>query len=305
MPTTLLQPVPRTLLALVLGSWLLACGGGGSPPAATPAEPPAVPRRIVSLSPNVTETLFAVGAGEQVAAVTDFCTYPPEPLADMPRIGAYLNPDVERMLSLSPDLVVVLPSQSGTRERMEAAGIATLTVRNESLDEILTSIETLGEAAGRGEEGRALADELRGEMEAVQAQIAGREPVPTLVVIGRGGDDLTGIFGVGPGTFLDEVIRTAGGRNVLAEAPTLYPQVPLEEIIRLAPHVIVEVVVPPSQLEPDQVREAWGALSSIPAVKEDRIHVLTEDYLLIPGPRAVRSAQRLLPLLHPGMEAPR
>ncbi|MDP7111634.1 MAG: ABC transporter substrate-binding protein, partial [Myxococcota bacterium] len=212
-----------------------------------------MPQRIVSLTPNVTETLFAVGAGDQLAAVTDFCNYPAEPLADMPRIGAYLNPDIERMLSLSPDLVVVLPAQVGVRERMEAAGIATLTVRNESLDEILASIETLGEATGHGEEGRTLTVELRAEMDAVRAQVANRPPVSVLMVIGRGGDDLTGIFGVGPGTFLDEVIRTAGGSNVLAEAPTLYPQVPLEEVIRLAPQVIVEVVVPPSQLEPDQV----------------------------------------------------
>jgi iron complex transport system substrate-binding protein len=289
----------------VLALWTSAagCAGEQATPPATPEQAPAVPHRIVSLSPNVTETLFAVGAGEQLAAVTDFCNYPPDPLADMPRIGAYLNPDIERMLFLSPDLVVVLPSQVGTRERMEATGIATLTVRNESLDEILASIETLGEATGHGDEGRALAAELRAEMDAVRAQVADRAPVSVLLVIGRGADDLTGIFGVGPGTFLDEVIRTAGGRNVLAEAPTLYPQVPLEEVIRLAPQVIVEVVVPPSQLEPGQVSQAWSSLSSIPAVKDGRIHVLTEDYLLIPGPRAVRSAKRLLPLLHPETEA--
>lgn len=262
------------------------------------------PRRVISLAPNFTETLFAVGAGDQVVAVTDFCAFPPAELADMPHIGAYLNPDVERMLSLTPDLVVLLPAQDDLRQRMDAAGIGTLTVANESMEEVLTGIEAIGDATGHGEEGRRLADELRGELEATRTVVAGRDPVPVLLVIGRGGDDLTGIFGVGPGTFLDEVIRAAGGRNVLAGAPSLYPQVPIEEVIHLAPEVIIEVVVPPSQLQPDELVQAWSHLSSVPAVGSRRIHVLTDDYLLIPGPRAVRSARRLAPLLHPELADP-
>ncbi len=301
-------PIAATLVA-ALAMATLACrsadGDGGDPglPVGSDAPSDGVPTRVISLSPNVTETLFAVGAGEQVVAVTDFCSYPPEELGDMPRIGAYLNPDVERMLSLTPDLVVLLPSQDGLRLRMEAAGITTLTVRNESLDEVIAGIEAIGEATGHPDEGARLAAELREEMDRTRTTAAGREPVETLMVIGRGGDDLTGIFGVGPGTFLDEVIRSAGGRNVLGDAPTLYPQVPIEEILRLGPDVIIEVVVPPSQLESHELVAAWDELSSIPAVRDGRIHVLTDDYLLIPGPRAVRSARRLLPLLHPDLAA--
>jgi len=259
---------------------------------------------VISLAPNITEILHAVGAGHTVVGVTDFCSYPADELADVPRIGAYLNPDVERMLSLRPDLVVLLPSQEGLRARLESSGIRTLTVANESLDEVLDSIEAIGAATGRGEEARALRRELEDDLEAVRSATAGREPIPTLVVIGRGSDDLAGIFAVGPGTFLDEMLRAAGGRNVFEDAATLYPQVPLEEVIQRAPGVIVEVVVPPSELETAAVVAAWRNLSTVPAVQDGRIHVLTDDYLLIPGPRAVRTARRLQPLLHPDLERP-
>ena len=294
--------------AALLGVLLMATGGcrGPSPSTEAPSPPAAAtaPSRVISLAPNITETLFAVGAGEQVVAVTDFCTYPPDELESMPRIGAYLNPDVERMLSLTPDLVILLPAQEDLRKRMESAGIGTLSVANESMDEVLSGIEDIGEATGHAEEGRQLSGELRGELDAARALVTDRATVPVLLAIGRGGDDLAGIFGVGPGTFLDEVIRAAGGRNVLAEAPSLYPQVPIEEVIRLAPAVIVEVVVPPWQVPPDEIAGAWSHLSSIPAVRDGRIHVLTDDYLLIPGPRAIRSARRLLPLLHPDAATP-
>jgi len=250
----------------------------------------------------MTEILFAVGAGDQVVGVTDFCNYPADGLAEMPRIGAYLNPDVERMLALQPDLVVLLPSQAALGERMKAAGVPTLTVANESLEEVLDSIGALGQATGHGEEAARLRAELEAELDTLRQDSAATEPTPTLVVIGRGSGDMAGIFAVGPGTFLDELIRVSGGHNVLAEAVSLYPQVPLEEVIRLAPQVIVEVVVPPSSLEPDQVIAAWNELDSIPAVRDGRVHVLTDDHLLIPGPRAVRTARQLYPLLHPAAE---
>ena len=286
------------ILLITAAALALLAGVGCRPPAESPrVTGPA--SRVISLSPNMTEILFAVGAGQQVVGVTDFCTYPAGELTDMTRIGAYLNPDVERMFALQPDLVVLLPSQAGLRERLEAAHIPTLTVANESLDEVLDSIDALGKATGHDEEARQLRAELEADLDRVRQAAAGSEPTPTLVVIGRGSGDMAGIFGVGPGTFLDEVIRVAGGRNVLAKAVSLYPQVPLEEVIRLAPQVIIEVVVPPSALEPDQVIAAWNDLDSIPAVQDGRVHVLTEDHLLIPGPRAVRTAQQLHPLLHP------
>ncbi len=256
------------------------------------------PQRIISTAPNLTEILYAVGAGEQVVAVTNFCTYPPDELEQMPRIGAYLNPDMERMLSLQPDLVVVIPSMDSLRQRLEAADIPTLTVRNESHEEMLASIEAIGTATGHTEQGRQLRAELEQGLEAVRTQ-AGDRSTSYLMVIGRGSGDMSGIFAVGSGTFLDEIARAAGGRNVLADAISLYPQVPLEEVIHLAPQVIIEVVVPPSELTGEQVADAWGTLSTVPAVRDGRVHVLTDDYLLIPGPRALRTAERLLPLFHP------
>ncbi len=280
--------------------------GCGKPAAPVVDEPPAAAQRIISTAPGFTEILFAVGAGEQVVAVTNFCTYPPEGVQGLPTIGAYLNPDVERMLSLRPDLVVVLPAMEGLRQRMEAAGIPTLTAANESHEELLASVIAIGEAAGREAEAAQLHAEMVAELDGIRAAVEGKEPVPTLVVIGRGSGDLAGIFAVGAGTFLDELLRAAGGRNVMEEARGLYPQVPLEEVIHLAPAVIVEVAVPPSNLQAHEVVEAWSHLTAIPAVRGGRVHVLTEDYMLIPGPRSIQTARLLQPLLHPdtATEAP-
>jgi iron complex transport system substrate-binding protein len=230
--------------------------------------------------------------------VTDYCVYPPEAVAGLPRIGAYLNPDIERMLSLRPDLVVLIPTQDRVAQRMSGAGVATLQVRNERLDEVLESITTLGDATGHGDRGRLVRQDLEDGLAAVRASVAGRTPTPTLVVIGRGSGDMAGIFAVGPGAFLDEILTAAGGINVLDGALGLYPQVPLEEVLSLAPEVIIEVVVPPSLLQPAEIVDAWSSLSTVPAVRDGRVHVVTEDYLLIPGPRAVRTAERLAPLLH-------
>jgi len=293
---------PHSGLAAVLTVLLFGIAGCRAAPAGTDPVAETIAGRVISLSPNITEILYAVDAGHTVVGVTDFCTYPPDELAGMARVGAYLNPDVERMLSLRPDLVILLPSQEGLKQRMESSGIRTLTVANESLQEVLDSIVAIGEATGHTDEARALQDELQADLDGVRQAIAGRQTVPTLVVIGRGSGDLAGIFAVGPGTFLDEMILAAGGRNVFADAATLYPQVPLEEVIQRAPQVIIEVVVPPSELEPQDVFAAWDGLSTIPAVQDRRIHVLTDDYLLIPGPRSVRTARRLQPLLHPDLD---
>ncbi len=279
--------------ALLIAAAGAGCGGRSEPD----PEPVGPARRVISTSPNLTEILFAVGAGEQVVGVTDFCTWPPE-ARDVPRIGAYLNPDVERMIALQPDLVLVLPSMVGLAERLQGAGIETRAVANESLQQVLDSIDAIGEATGHVDEATKLKADLRTELDAIAEAVAGEAPIEVLVVIGRGSGDLTGIFAVGPGTFLDELLRVAGGRNVLADAVSLYPQVPLEEVIRLAPDVIVEVVVPPSELATDDVVASWSSLSTVPAVRDGRIHVLTEDYLLIPGPRSVRTARQLQLLLH-------
>lgn len=269
-----------------------------------PAEPvlpdaPGAAQRIISTAPGFTEILFAVGAADQVIAITDFCTYPPEAVEGLPTIGAYLNPDVERMLGLRPDLVVLLPAMEGLRQRMEAAGIRTLTAANESHEELLASVIAIGAVSGHEEEAANLHQQMVAELEGVRTAVEGKDRVPTLVVIGRGSGDLAGIFAVGAGTFLDELLRAAGGRNVMEEARGLYPQVPLEEVIHLAPEVIVEVAVPPSNLAADEVMEAWSHLTAIPAVRDGRVHVLSEDYMLIPGPRSIQTARLLQPLLHP------
>ncbi len=286
------------LFSLLAPLLLASCTRTAEAPA---TEPPAAAQRIISTAPGFTEILFAVGAGDQVVAVTDFCAHPPEGVADLPTIGAYLNPDIERMLGLRPDLVVLLPAQEGLRQRMEAAGIPTLTAANESHVELLASILAIGGAAGREDEARELHDGLVAELDAVRGAVQGRDPVPTLVVIGRGSGDLAGLLAVGSGTFLDELLRAAGGRNVMEEARGLYPQVPLEEVIHLAPQVIVDVAVPPSNLESSQVIGSWSHLTAIPAVRDGRVHVLTEDYLLIPGPRAIQTARLLQPLLYPDL----
>jgi iron complex transport system substrate-binding protein len=262
------------------------------------AQPPA---RIVSLVPAVTEMLFGIGAGELVVGVSSFDRHPPE-VGALPRVGGLLDPDVERVMSLRPDLVVVYATQQELRGQLTRAGIEAFPYRHGSgLAAIAGTIRTLGALADRRDGAEALASRIEQRLAAVSARVGGRPRPRTLMVFDRQPSSLRGIYASGGVGFLHDMLETAGGLNVFADVDRESVQLNLETLISRAPEVIVELQIT-GDIGPEATsREAaaWSQLPTIPAVRDGRVYLLSGDAFVVPGPRIAESTERLARALHP------
>ncbi|HEY7529469.1 MAG TPA: helical backbone metal receptor [Gemmatimonadota bacterium] len=272
--------------------------------ASAPGSAPAAPRRIVSLAPSATEILFELGAGDRVVGVDAFSDFPPEALG-RPRLGGLLDPDLESTLRLAPDLAVLVPSEAEVARALRAAGVRTLVVPHEDLRDVERAVRAIGEAVGESERARRLAARIREALARSRVDRPERERPRVLFVVARDAGRVAGVTAAGGRTYLDELVRLAGGRNVLAGSPVRYPQLSAEGIIRLRPDVILEWSPGPAgagdaAVAGDAGRVAeWGTLPGIPAVETARVHVLHDALWLRPGPRVPEALRRLRRILEP------
>jgi iron complex transport system substrate-binding protein len=269
----------RVLLVLFVLLVLSGCEKTSSPAKQTP-----IPQRIVALAPNITETLFALGLGDRVVGVGAFSTWPPE-AAKKPRLGGLFDANLERIVSLKPDLAVLLPSQKELADKLRPLGVDSIIIPNETLAEVERSFTLIAQRCGVPEAGERLASEWR----------AGLAPKPlpnklkVLVSAGRAEGRLADLLVAGPDTFYQELLDRLGVVNVFADAPVRYPKVSLEEVVARAPDVILELRY--ENVTPDVARQLvtdWDQLGNVPAVLKKRVHVLAGDHTVIPGPRLPR-----------------
>ncbi|MBI4389363.1 MAG: ABC transporter substrate-binding protein [Nitrospinae bacterium] len=258
------------------------------------------PLRIVSMSPSITEILFAIDAGPRVVGVTDFCKYPPAVTA-LQRVGGLLNPSFETIVSLKPDLVIHQHDSLRVQQSLRDLGIQTLPVNLVNLENILKSILIIGEALDGLSPAQQLHDKLEREIDSYKIRLAGRKRKSVLMILGDSQDPLRDLYAVGKGTFLDELLTLAGGENILDRSLAVYPKVSKEFILRRSPEAIVEAI-PRSNFSPSErmahIAE-WRRFPAIQAVKNDAIHFLAEDYILIPGPRLLSIVDQLARAIHP------
>lgn len=253
----------------------------------------AEPRRIVSLSPAITETLFALGVGDRVVGVTRFCNFPPEARRRR-TVGGLTDVDVEAVLALRPDLVVA-HSQQAVVPRLRSLGLEVLTVRAQTVGEVLSMLETIGRRVGREAEARALVARIRGEMTRVAEAVKDLRRPRVLLVLGR-----APLVAAGRGSFLDELITAAGGENILGDSHRPYPLVSMETVLLRRPEVIIECSGSMADEDlTEQARRAWARWKDLPAVRDGRIYISRSDALLRPGPRVVEGLHELVRLLHP------
>jgi iron complex transport system substrate-binding protein len=245
----------------------------------------APPLRILSLSPNITEVLFRLGLGDEVVGVTDFCRFPPE-AAEKPKIGALLNPNLERMFLLEPTLVIALPAHGDLPGKLAARGIRALVLRNDTVADVLASIDSIGAAARREKEAVALVDSIRGWIAAARSDPPARR-WKAMIVVSRTPGTVRDVFVAGPGTFLDELLRTAGGANVFSGAIARYPEPSAEEILYRNPEAIIEIqpLGKNAETETALARADWAVLPGLAAAERGNIFVLVGDHLVVPGPR--------------------
>jgi iron complex transport system substrate-binding protein len=270
---------------------LISCGG---PPPAAPPEP--APQRIVSLTPALTEILFALDLGDRVVGVTEYCDRPPE-AKSRPKVGGYVNPSVEAVIALSPDLIVVSPGP-GNRDAVQAmgrAGLRVAVVPAESLDETFAAIEKVADSAGRPERGRELVERLRARIDAVGRRVASRPRVRTLFSV-----QADPIIAAGRGTLPSQLLEAAGGLNVVDAGR--YPKLGIESVVQLAPEVVLQSRMDMAGGDGSVERAAWTRWTAIPAIAKGRLVVLPDDAALRPGPRVADAVEQLAAILHP--EAP-
>lgn len=268
---------------------------------------PAQPQRIVSTAPSITEMLYALGLGDRVAGVTTFCTYPPE-AARKPKIGGYSNPSIEAILALRPDLVVVLRDSQDSGGRLRSMGLNAIDIESRdvnSLAGIYTAIERLGVAAGVPERARQLVQGLRSDLESIRARAARLPRKRAMFLIGRTPRTLEGMIAVGKTSFIAELMQIAGGDNIFNDAVAPYPKVSLEEVLARNPDVIIDMGDVPresgaSEQHLRSVVELWRRYPALKAVREEGVHAVASDTLVIAGPRAAEAARILARLLHPG-----
>jgi len=260
-------------------------------------------QRIVSTTPSVTEMLFALGLGDRVVGVTTDCRFPEE-AQRLPKIGTFIQPNLEVILGLRPDLVIIQENPTQMRERMESLGLSVLELEHKSVEDIYVSLRRIAAAAGEADREEAVSARIRNELQAIQQRTSALPKRRALFIIGRTPGALEGLMAVGAASYLSELLEIAGGENIFADALAAYPKVSLEEILARDPEVIVDMgemanTVGVTEADKRRVTELWSRYPAIAAVREKRVFAVASDIFVVPGPRMVEATREFVRMLHP------
>lgn len=256
------------------------------------------PRRIVSLVPAVTEMIFALGAGDRVVGVSNFDKFPPD-VERISRVGALLDPNLDRILSLKPDLVVVYYSQTDLQTQLQRASVPAYSYKHAGLADVTETIRSVGARIGRAAQGQTLARDIETKLAALRTRYAGGRRPRTLVVFERENFALRGIYASGGRGFVHDMLTVAGGDNVFADVDREAVAATTELILARRPEVIIELRADPMTADVERrERLAWNQLASVPAVRANRVHIITDPRTVIPGPRVVAGVEAIAERLH-------
>jgi len=261
-------------------------------------QPSGPPVRVVSTSPSITEMMFALGAGDRLVGVTDYCTYPPE-AREIAKIGGIINPSLEAIVALHPDLVVLGNLNAAFRAKLEALNIPFLMFPENTIADILNNIQLLADRLGEPERGRQLVQRIENNMATIRQGLDNKQRREVMFVVGRTPGTVNDIYVVGQRAFLSDLIEMAGGKNAFGDLAQQYAKVSKEEILARAPEIILESTHGQNLTVAGQaeMRRTWSALGYLPAVRNRQIYFLNDDYLLIPGPRFVQTLKKLTTIL--------
>lgn len=254
------------------------------------------PQRIVSLAPNVTEILFALGAGDKVVGVSNNSDYP-EPAKKITRVGTFWKPDTETVVSLEPELVITLSfsQQKQTARTLESLGYNVLTLEIEKIPDLYEAIKKIADAAGCSETGERLAGELKSKIAALESKYKSESPKKVLWVIQN-----DPIRTAGRETFINRLIEIAGGENIVPPSLQKYPSLPTEELLARSPEVIIHSAATGVDVKAQRetIRRKWEKWRQIPAVKNKRIYIINPDTVQRLGPRLPSGIKTVARCLH-------
>ncbi len=255
---------------------------------------PAAPSRVISLAPSITEIVFALDQSHKLVGATRFSNYPDD-ATRLPRVGSYVQLDIEKIVALEPDLCIAIKDGNPVRtvRRLERLGIPVFAIHPMEIDAVLRSIRDIGELLGADPEASMLISTIQDRMAAVDAKIAEVSGRPSVFFqIG-----IAPIVSAGEGTFIDELIERAGGVNAAGKYPG-YPRFTREEVLMMAPDVMILTSMDRQKVFDDVLRD-WQQWDNLPAVREGRIHMVDSDLYDRPSPRLIDGLEELAALLHP------
>ena len=252
------------------------------------------PQRVVALAPNVAELVFLLGRGELLKGATQFSNEPPA-ARDLPRVGSYVRLDLEKIVALKPDLCLAVKDGNPLPviERLAGLGIAVYVVDPQHLEDIMSVVTGLGDLLGAREKAEEIVAGMRHRIARVTGLVAGSTTRPRVFFQ----IDASPIVSAGSRTFIDELITRAGGENLAGDASG-YRRFGWEEILRLAPEVVIVASMAGGHSEAD-LKSGWRKWPQIPAVRNGRIHVLPADLVDRPTPRLVDGLEAFARIIHP------
>ncbi|MEM7008166.1 MAG: helical backbone metal receptor [Thermodesulfobacteriota bacterium] len=257
-----------------------------------------VPQRIVSISPNLTQVIFGLGAGENIVGVTIYDEYPKE-VVDLPKIGGWVNPNYEAVLALKPDLVVLMKDQDNIfGQKLRDLGLNTFTANsNDSIQDILETISDMGRILDKTKEAKSLSLYVESNLEEIREKTKNVDKKRVLIVVGRNPGTLEDIYVIGTNNYIDELVTLSGGSNVVEHERNAL-KISKESVLNYNPEVIVEINHEKVDRE-EEILEIWSDITQVDAVKNNQVYVLSSKVLLHPSQRIVEGAKVLTEVIHP------
>ncbi|MFH1758716.1 MAG: cobalamin-binding protein [Pseudomonadota bacterium] len=257
-------------------------------------EVPGSPQRIVSVAPSVTETLFALGLGDRLVGVSSYCQFPPEALKKE-KVGGYINPSLEKIVALRPDLVIGIAEGDLKTfvDRLAKLKIPVYITNPQNVSGVITSMQHIGKVTSSARSAQRVTQAIKKRVQAIQTKVQGRLHPRVLHVL-----NFEPLISAGKGTFVDDLIRLGGGRNIAETAQGKYPRFSLEEVLAVDPEVIILASMRSDDPLTEQ-RQWWERWKNITAVRQGRIHVLNSDLIHRPSPRIVDGLEQVARAIHP------
>lgn len=255
---------------------------------------PSDPKRIVSLAPSITETLYSLNLGKRIVGVTEFSSYPDE-AKRKPNVGSYINLNIEKIISLKPDLIIAIAdgNKKESVDTLGRLGYSVYAINPRCVKDIFQTIDNIGKITGCIDRASRLIKELKSRVNYIETRIKGIERPKVFFQIG-----INPVVTVGKDTFHNDLIKMAGGLSISGNEKAKYPRYSMEEILIKEPDIIIISSMYRGG-DFDRNKREWMKWKSIPAVKNGRIYIIDSDLVDHPSPRIIDGLEELARLIHP------
>jgi len=260
------------------------------------------PHRIVSLSPNMTEILYGIGAFDRVAGVSDYCTYPPE-VSKLPSVGGWRNPSLEKLAALRPDLVILDEGQATfIKDSIQQLGLPIVVTADRTVADVLAAMLTLGRVTGHQAQAERLAASTRENLAQISRKTFALPKLRVVVIVDRTPGTLRDLYTATDGSFYAELVTVAGGAIAIQPARTGYAKLSKEDLMAADPDVILDFIHGAQGRLAGDPMEAWRDLPELKAVRNRRVYGVNEDFVPHASQRIVDTARLFAKLIHPEVQ---